>query len=68
MTYLAVVALIRTVSETVNPNGTFIHGSRLDGSKSYGDKYPVILLEPFSDVIDNCLMILLFQLLILIRS
>lgn len=52
MTYLDVVALIRRVSQAVNPNGTFIHGSRLNGSLSYGDKYPVILLEPFPDTID----------------
>ena len=53
MTYLGVVALIRSIAETVNPNGTFIHGSRIDGSKSYGDHYTVILLEPFPDTIDN---------------
>ena len=53
MTYLQIVSLIRGICETVNPNGTFIHGRRLDGSLSYGDKYPVILLEPVTDTIDT---------------
>lgn len=55
MIYLNVVALIRRISKVVNPTGTFVHGRRVDGAMTYSDHYPVILLEPPTDVIDTTL-------------
>jgi len=47
MTYLETVAFIRGIAETVNTNGDFVHGRRVDGSAAYDGNFPMILLEPF---------------------
>jgi hypothetical protein len=47
MTYKDVVNIIRNAANYVNPNGTFIHGRKSDGSLQYNDNTPqIILLEP----------------------
>ena len=47
MTYKDVVNIIRNAANYVNPNGTFIHGRKSDGSLQYNDDTPqIILLEP----------------------
>jgi hypothetical protein len=47
MNYLETVAFIRGIASDINPNGTFTHGRRVDGSGQYDGSFPQILLEPF---------------------
>lgn len=47
MTYLETVNFIRDIADSINPNGTFTHGRRVDGSAEYAGPFPQILLEPF---------------------
>jgi hypothetical protein len=44
MTYKDVVNIIRNAANYVNPNGTFIHGRKSDGSLQYNDDTPQIIL------------------------
>lgn len=52
MRYEDLVNLIQNVSVGVNPDGTFIHGRRVDGSLNYDGAMPQIHLYPFITTID----------------
>jgi uncharacterized DUF497 family protein len=47
MKYHQIVSLIRDVSESVNPTGTFIHGRNSDAATAADRPYPRIVLYPF---------------------
>lgn len=48
MSYQSIVNAIRTAAESVNPDGEFIHGRRVDASQfSIDARFPVIALYPF---------------------
>lgn len=46
MSYQGIVDLIRNISNTINPTGTFMHGRRSDGSLEYDGAFPQIHLYP----------------------
>lgn len=48
MSYQVIVDSIRDASVDVNPNGTFIHGRKSDGSLEYNAPFPQIHLYPFT--------------------
>ena len=45
--YQEIVDLIRNAAISVNPNGTFIHGLKSDGSLEYDEPMPQIHLYDF---------------------
>lgn len=47
LTYQNIVDLVRDAATTVNPNGTFVHARRSDGSLEYDGAMPQIHLYPF---------------------
>lgn len=47
MTYNEVVEYIKAICLEINPNGSFIHGRRADGSINYDEPMPQIHLYPF---------------------
>lgn len=53
MTYQEVVDFIRTVANTVNPTGHFMHGRRTDGSLDFNEAFPQIHLLPIRSNIDR---------------
>jgi hypothetical protein len=52
MTYEETIDFIEAICVDINPNGSFIHGRRMDGSLSYPDPMPQIHLYPFITVPD----------------
>lgn len=46
MTYNEVVEYIKAICLEINPNGSFIHGRRADGSINYDEPMPQIHLYP----------------------
>ena len=52
MSYIGVVTLIKTVSESVNPTGLFEHGRRWDASLNFGENNKQIYLYPITANVD----------------
>jgi hypothetical protein len=52
MTYNDIVFLVKTISESVNPNGSFFHGRTYDVTLEYGAKFPQIHLYPFTQNVE----------------
>ena len=52
MSYLGVVSIIKSVSESVNPTGLFQHGRKWDASLNFGDNDKQIYLYPITATVD----------------
>jgi len=52
MSYLGAVNLIKSISETVNPNGLFLHGRKWDASLNFGENDKQIYLYPITANVD----------------
>lgn len=52
MSYLGAVNLIKSISETVNPTGIFLHGRGGDASLEFGDNDKQIYLYPITANVD----------------
>lgn len=70
MSYLAVVNIIKNISEGLNPNGVFLSGRKWDASLEFSSPNCQVYLYPMTSNIDlknsyietwNCLMGLYFQ-------
>lgn len=70
MSYLAVVDIIKNISEGLNPNGVFLNGRKWDASLEFSGNNCQVYLYPMTSTVDlqnnyletwNCLMGLYFQ-------
>ncbi len=52
-TYSSIVTAIKTSAESVNADGRFLDGRKIDVSQSYDGSYPLINLYPFTTSRDN---------------
>lgn len=52
MSYLGVVNIIKTVSESVNPTGIFQHGRKWDASLNFNEADKQIYLYPITATVD----------------
>lgn len=48
MTYKEIVTLVKTIAETINPDGSFFHGRTYETTLEFGSVYPQIHLYPFT--------------------
>jgi len=47
LSYKTTVNIIREAVNTVNTDGSFIHGRRIDASQNYDGMFPMVVLYPF---------------------
>lgn len=52
MSYSGVVSIIKTVSESVNPTGIFVHGRKFDASLNFSEADKQIYLYPITADVD----------------
>lgn len=52
MSYLGVVSIIKSVSESVNPTGLFQHGRKWDASLNFSENDKQIYLYPITATVD----------------